>query len=100
MNTDTGGECCDACDSCKGHGNKGNDCKDGSDNFNICQSQDSLAVTLHTLKEELKKNKPDELMVQFDLCDDLVICKDGTGLTSVVRHDSEGSIGSLVVWDQ
>ena len=36
------------------------------------------------LKEELKKNKPDELVVQFDLCDDLVICKDGKGLTLVV----------------
>ena len=94
-NTDTRGECCDACDSCKGCGNKGNNHEDNSDNFNICQSQDSLAATLQTLKEELK-NKPDELMVQFDLCDDLVICKDGKGLTSVVQHDSGGNIGSLV----
>ena len=83
------------CDSCKGCGNKGNNREDGSDNFNICQSQDSLAATLQMLKEELK-NKTDELMVQFDLCDDLVICKDGKGLTSVVWRDSGGNIESLV----
>ena len=94
-NRDTRGECCDVCDSCKGHGNKGNNCEDDSDNFNICQSQDSLAVTLQMLKEELK-NKPDELMVQFDLCNCMVICKDGKGLTSVVQRDNGGNIGSLV----
>ena len=30
------------------------------------------------------------------LCDDLVICKDGKGLASVVWHDSGGNIGLLV----
>ena len=34
--------------------------------------KDSLAATLQMLKEELK-NKPDELVVQFDLCNDMVI---------------------------
>ena len=43
-----------------------------------------------------RKNKTNELVVQFDLCNDLVICKDGKGLTSVVWHDKEGTIGSLV----